>query len=48
MALFEAARLLKAEDRFAEAAALFQEIAWRFYGKEDHLGGGELSPRQTA
>jgi len=33
-ALFEAARLLKAEDRFAEAAALFQEIAERFYGKK--------------
>lgn len=33
-ALFEAARLLKAEDRFAEAAALFQEISERFYGKK--------------
>lgn len=30
-ALFEAARLLKAEDRFAEAAAVFQEIADKFY-----------------
>ncbi len=33
-ALFEAARLLKSEDRFAEAAALFQEISERFYGKK--------------
>jgi hypothetical protein len=32
-ALFEAARLLRSVDRFAEAAALFQEIATRFYGK---------------
>lgn len=30
-ALFEAARLLKAEDRFAEAAAVFQEISEKFY-----------------
>lgn len=33
-ALFEAARLLKSEDRFAEAAALFLEISERFYGKK--------------
>jgi len=33
-ALFEAARLLKAEDRFAEAASLFLEISERFYGKK--------------
>ncbi|MCF6283653.1 MAG: hypothetical protein L3K26_00455 [Candidatus Hydrogenedentes bacterium] len=33
-ALFEAARLLKSEDRFAEAAALFQEIGERFFGKK--------------
>lgn len=33
-ALFEAARLLRSVDRFAEAAALFQEIATRFYGKK--------------
>ena len=33
-ALFEAARLLKSEDRYAEAAALFQEISERFYGKK--------------
>lgn len=32
-ALFEAARLLRSVDRFAEATALFQEIATRFYGK---------------
>nr|AUN36956.1 hypothetical protein [uncultured bacterium] len=30
-ALFEAARLLKAEDRFAEAASVFQEITEKFY-----------------
>jgi hypothetical protein len=33
-ALFEAARLLRAEDRFAEAASLFLEISERFYGKK--------------
>lgn len=33
-ALFEAARLLKSEDRFAEAAVLFQEIAERFYSRK--------------
>lgn len=33
-ALFEAARLLKSQDRFAEAAALFLEISERFYGKK--------------
>lgn len=33
-ALFEAARLLKSVDRFAEAAALFLEISERFYGKK--------------
>ncbi len=33
-ALFEAARLLKSEDRFAEAAALFQEITERYFGKK--------------
>ena len=33
-ALFEAARLLKSEDRYAEAAALFLEISERFFGKK--------------
>jgi Na+-transporting methylmalonyl-CoA/oxaloacetate decarboxylase gamma subunit len=42
-ALFEAARLLKAEDRFAEAAALFQEISERFYGKKTDMGRSHLS-----
>jgi tetratricopeptide (TPR) repeat protein len=32
-ALFEAARLLRSVDRFAEAASLFEEITTRFYGK---------------
>jgi len=32
-ALFEAARLLKSEDRFLEAARLLEEIAERFQGK---------------
>lgn len=34
VALFEAARLLKSQDRFAEAAALFLEISERFFGKK--------------
>jgi len=38
-ALFEAARLLKAEDRFAEAALMFEEIAGRF--QEDTRGWAE-------
>lgn len=33
-ALFEAARLLKSADRYAEAAALFLEISERFFGKK--------------
>lgn len=33
-AMFEAARLLKSEDRYAEAAALFLEISERFFGKK--------------
>ncbi len=34
VALFEAARLLKSEDRYAEAAALFLEISERYFGKK--------------
>lgn len=34
VALFEAARLLKSADRYAEAAALFLEISERFFGKK--------------
>jgi len=33
-AMFEAARLLKSEDRYAEAAALFLEISERYFGKK--------------
>ncbi|MBI2432491.1 MAG: tetratricopeptide repeat protein [Candidatus Hydrogenedentes bacterium] len=32
-ALFEAARLLKSEDRFQDAARLYDEVAERFYGR---------------
>ena len=32
-AMFEAARLLKSQDRFAEAIALYEEVSQLFYGK---------------
>lgn len=33
VALFEAARLLKSEDRFKDAASLYEEVAERYYGR---------------